>query len=467
MEYGFDTFLSPMTWRYGSPEIRRIWSEEGKRLALRQVWVAVAEVQNTIGLISDEALSDIKEHSGDIDINRSLEIEKQTRHDLMAEIRAFAEQCPVGGGSIHLGCTSMDIEDNVDALRIRQSLQRVTGLLRQLIAAFEKQIRAWADCRCMAFTHIQSAEPTTVGYRLAQTAQDLLTCLERLESLRIKGKGFKGAAGTGASFCTLLEGTGTDFDSFEKQVADRLGLEVFEDATQVYTRLQDLQVMQALSLLCAAIHKFALDFRILQGSSIGEFGEYFAPGQVGSSAMPFKRNPINCEKICSLCRLVRSWQDTAWDNSALNILERTLDDSANRRVFLPESFIAVDEILRVATSLVERMNVNTAVIRANFDRFGVFAATERLLMILSSKGADRQKMHEVIRRCSLQAWDTVTGGGANNLADLLAADPEILGFMSEKEIRAALDAADYVGIAPGRALSTADRISEVLKKAGA
>ena len=183
--------------------------------------------------------------------------------------------------------------------------------------------------------------------------------------------------------------------------------------------------------------------------------------------MPFKRNPINCEKICSLCRLVRSWQDTAWDNSALNILERTLDDSANRRVYLPESFIAVDEILSVATSLVDRMNVNTAVIQANFERFGVFAATERLLMILSSKGADRQKMHEVIRRCSLQAWDTVTRGGANNLADLLAADPEILGFMSEKEIRAALDAADYVGIAPQRALSTADRISEVLKKAGA
>lgn len=461
-QFGFDTFLSPMTWRYGSPQMKSIWSEKGKRLALRRIWVAVAEVQSEAGLVTQEQLEDLKAHEKCIDIDRSMEIEREIHHDLMAEIRAYAEQCRTGGGIIHLGCTSMDIEDNMDALRLKDAVSLVRCRLGKLLKAMEVRIRETSGIRCMAFTHLQSAEPTTAGYRLAQTAQDLVASLKQLDGLVIKGKGFKGAVGTGASFCELLDGTSWTFRAFEDKVMERLGLDAFEAATQVYTRRQDLEVLQALGLLCAIIHKFALDFRILQASSVGEANEYFAPGQVGSSAMPFKRNPINCEKICSLCRLVRSYELDAWDNAALNILERTLDDSANRRVFLPEAFLATDEILIAMTKVIEGMTLNRDVIERNFEVFGVFAATERLLMRLVRRGADRQKLHEVIREESLKAWSAVQRGEGNPLSALLASNPEIGGFMTPEEVMESLDASSYVGIAPERAIEIADRIAAVI-----
>ncbi|MDY4888764.1 MAG: adenylosuccinate lyase [Sphaerochaetaceae bacterium] len=461
-DFGFDTFLSPMTWRYGTPEMKNVWSEESKRKMLRKIWVALAEVQSEAGLVSQSQLDELSAHADDIDIERSLEIESAIHHDLMAEIRTYAEQCPQAGGVIHLGCTSMDIEDNMDALRLRDALDIVKAKLRRVLEVFSQRIRETSDIRCMAFTHIQSAEPTTVGYRLSQTAQDLLASLEGLQSIIIKGKGFKGAVGTGASFETLLEGSGWDFDRFESAVMDRLGIPAFDVATQVYTRRQDVEVLQSLSLLCCSIHKFALDFRILQGSSVGEVNEFFSEKQVGSSAMPFKRNPINSEKICSLCRLVRSYELDAWDNASLCILERTLDDSANRRVCLPEAFIAVDEILETMIRLVGRMIVNRGPIERNFDKFGVFAASERLLMKLGMLGGDRQLFHEVIREESLKAWEAVKEGRTNPLSDLLASNAEIAEFMSPSEVRACLDAGEYVGIAPKRAILVADQIDSAL-----
>lgn len=457
-QYGFDTFLSPMTWRYGTAQMKSIWSEENKRRTLRHIWVALAQVESEASLVTLDQVAELEKHQDDIDIQRSLEIESTIHHDLMAEIKAYAEQCPAAGGVIHLGCTSMDIEDNMDAIRIRDSLALTIEKLKKLLGVFESRIRETYDVRCMAFTHIQSAEPTTVGYRLSQTAQDLLSSLSMLKSIAIHGKGFKGAVGTAASFETLLEGTGMTFEQFESRIMDKLGLPAFDAATQVYPRIQDAQVLEALGLLCAIIHKFALDFRILQGSAVGEVNEYFSEKQVGSSAMPFKRNPINCEKICSLCRLVRSYSLDAWDNASLCILERTLDDSANRRVCLPESFIAVDEILETMISLVSRMIINKEAIKHNFDKFGVFAATERLLMKLGKLGADRQKFHEIIREASLKAWGAAEAGEANPLAGLLSSNPEILMFMTREQVLDCLDASGYVGIAPSRALEMANRI---------
>ena len=448
MDFGFDTFISPLTWRYGSSEMKEIWSERNKRLILRRVWVALAKVQNKAGLVSDAQLADLQAHSEDVDIERALEIEATIHHDLMAEIKTYAEQCKVGGGIIHLGATSMDVLDNADAIRLKEAIRLILARTKELRNTFASQAMRYKDLPCMAFTHIQSAEVTTVGYRLALVVQDLDECSSELEGLDIRGKGMKGAVGTRASYKCLLDGTGLSSEEMDKAVMDELGLTAYDGATQVYPRMQDLRVMHVLDSLSCALAKFALDFRMLQSTAIGEWSEPFGKSQVGSSAMPFKRNPINCEKIDSLCRYVHSLVPGSWDNASLSILERTLDDSANRRLFLPQAFLALDEVLSTAQKVVSGMNVHEAAIRRNLESYGVFAATERLLMELGRRGADRQAMHEVIRNQSLKAWADVQEGKANPLKNLLSADSEILRYMSADEILRCLDASDYYGDAP-------------------
>ncbi|MBQ7281824.1 MAG: adenylosuccinate lyase [Spirochaetales bacterium] len=448
MDFGFDTFISPLTWRYGSSEMKEIWSERNKRLILRRVWVALAKVQNKAGLVSDEQLADLQAHAEDIDIERALEIEATIHHDLMAEIKTYAEQCKVGGGIIHLGATSMDVLDNADAIRLREAVRLIIARTKELRNTFADQAMRYKDLPCMAFTHIQSAEVTTVGYRLALVVQDLDECISELEGLDIRGKGMKGAVGTRASYKCLLDGSGLSSEEMDKAVMDELGLTAFEGATQVYPRMQDLRIMHTLDSLSCALAKFALDFRMLQSTAIGEWSEPFGKSQVGSSAMPFKRNPINCEKIDSLCRYVHSLVPGSWDNASLSILERTLDDSANRRLFLPQAFLAMDEVLATAQKVVSGMNVHEASIRRNLESYGVFAATERLLMELGRRGADRQAMHEVIRNQSLKAWADVQEGNPNPLKHNLSEDPEILRYMSADEVLRCLDASDYYGDAP-------------------
>ena len=452
MDFGFDTFISPLTWRYGSSEMKEIWSERNKRLLLRKVWIALASAQNRAGIVSDAQLEDLKAHASDIDIERALEIEGVIHHDLMAEIKTFAEQCKVGGGIIHLGATSMDVLDNADALRLKQALSLILEKTRALRSAFADKVRKYADLPCMAFTHIQSAEVTTVGCRLALVVQDLDNCICELEALEIRGKGMKGAVGTRASYDALLAGTGMSAKQMDDAVMAELGIGAFDGATQVYPRTQDLRVMHVLDSLSCVLAKFALDFRMLQSTAIGEWSEPFGKSQVGSSAMPFKRNPINCEKIDSLCRYVHSLVPNAWDNASLSILERTLDDSANRRLFLPQAFLALDEVLATAQKVVTGMNVHEAPIRRNLEAYGVFAATERLLMELGRRGADRQAMHEVIREASLKAWAEVQEGRSNPLCDLLSSDPSILAYMTQADVLACLDASGYCGDAAEIAL---------------
>ena len=453
MDFGFDTFISPLTWRYGSSEMKEIWSERNKRLLLRRVWVALATAQNKAGLVSDAQLADLRAHAQDVDIQRALEIEAEIKHDLMAEIKTYAEQCNVGGGIIHLGATSMDVLDNADALRLREAVALILGKTKALRNTFADQAMKYKDEPCMAFTHIQSAEVTTVGYRLALVAQDLDADIRELEGLQIRGKGMKGAVGTRASYKCLLEGSGMTSEQMDKAVMDELGLVAFDGATQVYPRSQDLRIMHVLDSLSCTLAKFALDFRMLQSTAIGEWSEPFGKSQVGSSAMPFKRNPINCEKMDSLCRYVHSLVPNAWDNASLSILERTLDDSANRRLFLPQAFLALDEVLMTAQKAVSGMNVHIAAIRRNLESYGVFAATERLLMELGRRGADRQQMHEVIREQSLKAWAEVQEGKSNPLKELLAADKSILKYMGSDEVARCLDASDYYGDAPQMVLN--------------
>ena len=469
--YDHETYLSPLTWRYGSEEMRRIWSEEQKRLLWRRIWVSLAEAQADLGLVTPEQAADLRAHAQDVDVDRAHEIEAVVKHDLMAEIKAFAEQCPVGGGIIHLGATSTDVEDNADALRLRDALELLLLRLRSLLSDLANQIEARADQACMAYTHLQPAEPTTVGYRLAQYGIDLLTDLEELQraSRQLKGKGFKGATGTSAAYAQLLSVPQTgeraaEARDLEARVMARLGLEAFPVATQTYPRKQDWLVLNALAGLAGSLYKFAFDLRILQAQPFGEWSEPFGRHQVGSSAMPFKRNPVNAENINSLARYVAALPRVAWDNAAHSLLERTLDDSGNRRFILPQAFLLCDELVSRAHPILRDLVVRDAPVTGKMEVYGTFAATERLLMELARAGADRQAMHEVIRQHSLAAWDTIQGdtSEANPLPDLLASDSTILGYLSAEQVRALLDATHYVGDAPQRAREMATQIRQAI-----
>ena len=461
--FDYTTYLSPFTWRYGSQAMRDLWSEAHKRRLMRQVWLALATAQHEAGLVAAEQLADLQVHVADVDIARSLEIELETRHDVMAEIRAFAEQCPVGGGVIHLGATSADITDNVDVLRLRQAAVLVKQSLESLLRDLAEKIEVMAEMPTMAFTHIQPAEPTTVGYRLAVYAQDLLEDLHSLQSLisNLKGKGLKGAVGTQASFAELLDGLAMTPQAMEAVAMAILELPYFPITTQTYTRQQDLRVQQVLAGLAASLHKFALDFRVLQSPASGEWAEPFGKKQVGSSAMPFKRNPINTENICSLARYVAGLPAMAWDNASQAILERSLDDSANRRLFQAESFLATDEMLKRMARVVRGMVLDEQAMARNMAKFGPFAATERVLMALVKAGASRQDGHEWIREASLQAWTAVQHNQPNPLADLLVADSCVTEFLSPDEVRSLMVAEVHVGTAVERALALAQEIKHL------
>ncbi|MBP9502306.1 MAG: adenylosuccinate lyase [Candidatus Promineofilum sp.] len=462
-QFDHRNYISPFTWRYSSQEMRYVWSEVYKRRAMRQIWVALAAAQHVAGLVSAEQLADLEAHADDVNIERALQIERETRHDVMAEIRAYAEQCPEGGGIIHWGATSADITDNVDVLRQREALRLLAESLRRLLLAFARRIEETADLPMMAHTHIQPAEPTTLGYRLAMYAQDLWEDFRQLEALSngLRGKGLKGAVGTQASFVELLEGTEMSAEQMEALAMVRLDLPYFTIAGQTYSRQQDLRLQQVLAGIASSLHKFALDFRVLQSPPFGEWAEPFGKRQVGSSAMPFKRNPVIAENICSLARFVAAQTGVAWDNASQAILERSLDDSANRRLFLPESFLAVDEMLRRATGLVEGMIFDHDQIGRNLARYGPFAATERVLMAAVRNGADRQEAHEWLREASLQAWEATRREEPNPLVGLLAADERLTDYLSADEVRRLMDAGDYVGTAASRAKSF---VADILPK---
>jgi adenylosuccinate lyase len=462
--FDHQTYISPLTWRYGSEEMRQVWSQAHRRRLLRRVWVALALAQHEAGLVTAAQVADLEAHIDDVDIERAAEFEAQLRHELMSELRTFAEQAPTGGSILHLGATSQDILDNADVLRILESLQLIAVRLRDLLLALADRIDETAGRVCMGYTHIQPAEPTTVGYRLSQYGQDLLTDLGAIDRLakNLRGKGFKGAVGTSASFARLLEGTGMSPAEMEQRAMATLGLEPYPVATQVCPRKQDWEVLTALAGIAQSLHRFAFDLRLLQSPAIGEWNEPFGRHQVGSSAMPFKRNPVNAENICSLARYVAALPATAWGNAAESLLERTLDDSANRRLTFPGAFLAVEEMLLRSARLVRGLVLDEVAIDRNLDAYGTFAATEPLLMALVKAGADRQVMHEVIREHSMVAWAEVRRGEPNPLPDLLSGDERLATLIAPERIRVLLSVAGYVGDAPDRARALSREIRQRL-----
>ena len=461
----FETYRSPFSFRYGSAEMRRLWSEQEKRRIWRRIWLALAETEAEFNLIPTNALADIQTHVDDIDIERALEIESEIHHDLMAELRTFAEQCPTGGGNLHMGATSMDIEDNADALRIRQALDLLLPRLQALLLSLAEQVERQADLPVMAFTHLQPAEPTTLGYRLSTYAQDLLEDYHALVGRRnqIRGKGFKGAVGTGAAYGELV---GVErLGPFEASLSARLKLPFYPVTTQTSPRKQEYTLLCALAGLGQSLYKFAFDLRLLQSPPLGEWSEPFGKKQVGSSAMPFKRNPIQAEKIDSLARTLAQMPVTAWHNAAHSLLERTLDDSANRRTLLPEAFLTCDELLITAEKMIKGLVINEEAIQRNLEMYAPFAATERVLMAVAKRGADRQEMHERIRQHALQAWAAVQQGQPNPLLTLLMYDDLIARWLKVEELRPLCEVKGYLGLAPAHARQMAGRIRAELGEA--
>lgn len=443
-------YQSPFSWRYGSAEVRTIWSERQKHLIWRKLWLALAETQAAFGWVSSEQIQDLKANLERIDLQRIAEIEAETQHDLMAAIKAYAEQCPIGGGILHLGATSMDIKDNADALRVYDSLFAIRLKVEALLEAFCTQIEQYAHLPIMAFTHLQPAEPTTLGYRLAQYAQDLWMdwkhLLRGIAEFRLKG--FRGAVGTSASFVELLGQEG--MERFQHLLAERIGLPFFEVTTQVYPRKQDFWIASILAGIGSSLHRFALDLRFLQSAVTGEWAEPFGEKQVGSSAMPFKRNPIQAEKINALSRQLAQLPRLAWDHAAHSMLENTLDDSASRRTLLPEMFLITDELLKTALRLVRNLVVQEENIRRNFQRFAPFAATERVLVAATQAGASRQEIHEVLRRLSMQAWEAIRQGKDNPLTELIAQEATFQRYLPIEQLRDLMSVENYLGDAPQR-----------------
>jgi adenylosuccinate lyase len=459
----FETYQSPFTWRYGSDSMRRLWSEQHKRLLWRQIWVALAETQAEYGLVTQAQVDDLRTHMEEINLPRALAIEEEIKHDLMAEIHTYAEQAKLGGGVIHLGATSTDVEDNADALRLRQSLALTVENLALLLRILTGLISQYADTPLIAYTHLQPAEPSTLGYRLAQYAQDLLEDYRALKNLQVSifGKGFKGAVGTGASYAELIGKE--NLADFEIKLSKKLGLPFYPVTAQTYPRKQDYTILASLAGLGQSLYKMAFDLRILQSPSIGELSEPFGSRQVGSSAMPFKRNPIRAEKIDSLARYLAGLPRVAWDNAAHSLLERTLDDSANRRIILPEAFLAVDEMLQTSNELLAGLRVDETALKHNLGIYGPFAATERVLMAAVKSGADRQEIHALISKHAMLAWESVQMGRTNSIEDALSKDDNILKFLSKDQIHILMDYSTHLGNAPERARELVSVIENEIK----
>jgi adenylosuccinate lyase len=462
--YNHEDYLSPFTWRYGSQEMRHVWSEINKRRLWREIWVILAEVQAEFGLVSTEEVADLKSQIEKVDIVRAFEIEDQIHHDLMAELRAFAERAPSGGGKLHLGATSADIEDNADVLRIRQAFDLVLEKLVKLILSLTDLLENWADFPLTGYTHLQPAEPTTLGYRLAFYAQDLFYDWDEIRRSRrgLRGKGFKGAVGTGASYGELI---GVDnLAEFETRLAMKLNLPFFPITSQVYPRNQDYRVLNSLAGLASSLNKFAFDLRILQSPGFGEVAEPFGRKQVGSSAMPFKRNPISAEKIDSLARSLAQLPRQAWDNAANSLLERTLDDSANRRSILAEGFLIADELLVTAQRIVEGLVIDGPAIKRNLDQYGHIIGSERVLMALAKSGADRQVVHERLRELAMQARGEEEMDAADAFTKLVTSEPLFLDHISAEQLTILLDTSRYIGDAPARTLEFVKIVREQFGK---
>jgi adenylosuccinate lyase len=444
------TYVSPLGQRYASPAMQALWGERRRIGLWRRLWLALMEVERELGLdIPEGAVAELRAHLDDADLERAAEHEKRLRHDVMAHIHHLGDQAPAARPFIHLGATSAYVTDNADLVLMREGLQLLLGRVAAVLVAFSKLARRYRALPCLAYTHFQPAQLTTVGKRVTLWMQELLLdaeeVLHRLATLRFRG--VKGTTGTQASFLELFDGDDEKVRELDLRVSRRMGFaHVFPVTGQTYTRKLDAQVLSALAGIAQSAAKFATDLRLLQHE--GEVLEPFESDQVGSSAMAYKRNPMRAERMTSLARFVIELAGNGWHTAAEQWLERTLDDSANRRLVLPEAFLATDAILVLGTNVAAGLEVREAVVARHVAAQLPFLATERLLMRGVKAGGDRQRLHEVIRTHSLAVAQVAAEHGApNDLLERLARDPAF------KALRVAarndeLAPTAYVGRAP-------------------
>ena len=445
----YDRYESPFSTRYASKQMQYIFSADNKFRTWRRLWIALARAEQKLGLdISDEQIAQMEQYKDDINYDVAEKREKEVRHDVMSHIYAYGQQAPKAKPIIHLGATSCYVGDNTDIIVMRQGMELVRDKLCtviQLLADFADQYK---QLPCLAYTHLQPAQLTTVGKRATLWINELLMDYEELESrlANLSLLGQKGTTGTQASFMDLFNGDGEKIDQLEQMIAHEMGFErVVPVSGQTYSRKIDAQILNTLSGIAQSAYKFANDLRIL--ASFKEMEEPFEEHQIGSSAMPYKRNPMRSERICALARYVITNSLNPAYTASTQWFERTLDDSANKRIAVAEAFLAVDSILNIYINVADGLVVYPKMIEQRVMRELPFMATENIMMEAVKKGADRQEMHERIRQHSLAAAEQVkVFGRENDLVSRIAADPAF--GLTEEEIRRVLDPALFIGRCP-------------------
>ncbi len=424
-----------------------LWSPQKKHSTWRRLWLALAESQRELGLdISAEQVHELRAAIDDIDFAKAAQYERELRHDVMAHVHAFGDNCPNAKGIIHLGATSCFVTDNTDLVLLRDSLILVRRRLVAAIDVLAHFAEKYYDLPCLGFTHLQPAQPTTVGKRAVLWCYDLVMDLEELEHrlALLRFRGAKGTTGTQASFLTLFSGDHEKVEDLDRMVAQKMGFsETYVVTGQTYSRKVDVQFLNVLSGIAQSAHKAGTDLRILQSRK--EIEEPFGKKQIGSSAMAYKRNPMQAERMCSLARFVIGMKSNAENTFATQWMERTLDDSANRRLSLPLSFLATDAVLILYRNIADGLVVNPKVIDKNLNEELPFLATEEILMAAVQVGGDRQQLHERIRLHSQEAAKQVKEQGlANDLIDRLKQDPQFAGV----DLEETLESQRYIGRAP-------------------
>jgi len=440
-------YENPLISRYASPAMSQLWGAQRKFETWRRLWIALAEAERELGLeIRDDQIEQLRQHVHDIDFAAAEAYERKLRHDVMAHVHAYGDVCPEARPIIHLGATSCYVTDNTDLLLMREGLQMVRDRLVAVIDALGQFAEQHRSLACLAFTHLQPAQPTTMGKRATLWIQDLLLDLEEIEHrlATLKARGVKGTTGTQASFLQLFEGDSAKVRELEQRVSRKMGFDSSYAVTgQTYPRKVDSQVLDALSGIAQSAHKGATDLRILAHRK--EVEEPFEKHQIGSSAMAYKRNPMRSERICGLARFVMSLQSSPPQTVATQWMERTLDDSANRRLVIPQAFLAIDAILLLYENVARGMVVYPAVIGRNLRDELPFMATENILMAAVAAGGDRQDLHERIRVHSQAAAEQVKKhGNANDLLQRLASDPAF----DRVSLDTLVDGSQFVGRAP-------------------
>ena len=441
-----DRYVSPLSERYASREMQYIFSPDMKFRTWRKLWIALAETEKELGLnITQEQIDELKSHADDINYEVAKERERQVRHDVMSHVYAYGVQCPKAKGIIHLGATSCYVGDNTDIIVMTEALKLVQKKLINVIAELSKFADKYKAQPTLAFTHFQPAQPTTVGKRATLWTQEFLLDLEDLEYVisTMKLLGSKGTTGTQASFLELFDGDQETIDKIDPMIAEKMGFkECYPVSGQTYSRKVDTRVLNVLAGIAASAHKMSNDIRLLQ--HLKEVEEPFEKSQIGSSAMAYKRNPMRSERIASLSRYVMVDALNPAITSATQWFERTLDDSANKRLSVPEGFLAIDGILDLCLNVVDGLVVYPKVIEKRLRSELPFMATENIMMDAVKAGGDRQELHERIRELSMEAGRTVkVEGKDNNLLELIAADPAF--NLTLEELEKTMEPSRYVG----------------------